>query len=117
MPIWLIAAAIGAFIVYKHAHNQSTVPGSASGAGGSVTVADSNGVTYSMQTDQNLDAATLAQIKAFFATAGQTDATATALVQSLIAKGLTTTAQGVQSVYGQMGANDTLKNQMMGTGQ
>ncbi len=117
MPLWLIAAAIGAFIVYKHAHNQSTVAGSASGAGGSVTVADSNGVTYGLQTDPSLDAATLSQIKAFFATAGQTDATATALVQSLIAKGLTTTAQGVQSVYGQMQSNASLKNSMLNAGQ
>lgn len=115
MPLWLVAAAIGAFIVYRHAH--ASAAGSATGAGGNVTVADSNGVTYSLQTDPALDAATLSQIKAFFATAGQTDATATALVQSLIAKSLTTTAQGVQNVYGQMQANNSLKAQMMGTGQ
>ena len=114
MPLWLIAAAIGAFIVYKHAH--SSAAGSATGGtGGSVTITDSNGVTYTLQADPKLDAATLNQIKSFFATAGQTDATATALVTQLVSQGLTTTAQSVQSIYGQMQANNTLKASMLGS--
>jgi hypothetical protein len=95
---WLLLAGLGAFLVYKS--GQAAATSATSSTGGQVlSVKASNGQTYSVPIDANLPLATQQQIQKFFGTAGQTDATVTALATQLTSQGYTVAAGSVQSVW------------------
>jgi hypothetical protein len=122
MPFWLIVAAIGAYAIYKHAHTTATstltAKGSAQGAGKTISITAYDGIAYNFATDPTLDQDTLNQIKQFFATSGHTDLDASNMAGQLVAKNYPIATQSFQNVWGQVSANEQLKQQMVtATGQ